>query len=124
MEWHIQESEEDTREEEADTVHESETDSSFVDGEHLTSQDDLRLVLETSRRELLDLGLRNTLLNYRSLRSRGVDADAVPTDVYRLLVTEKKQLRFLPLQEDGTPPPAGSETYIQTRYVPQELVRS
>src|SRR5262245_2234356 len=29
--------------------------------------------LDAARRDLLDLGLRNTLLNYRPLRSRGVE---------------------------------------------------
>ena len=29
--------------------------------------------LEIARRDLLDLGLRNTLLNYRPLRSKGIE---------------------------------------------------
>ncbi len=33
---------------------------------------DVRAAIETSRKELLDLGLRNPLLNYRPSRARGV----------------------------------------------------
>src|SRR5689334_15518801 len=52
--------------------------------------------LEAARRELLDLGLRNTLLNYRSLRARGIDIiDEKPVEVFRLLVCEEKHFTFL-----------------------------
>ena len=44
----------------------------------LGNQGNLRQTLEMSRRELLDLSLRNTLLNYRTLRARGLEMDAVP----------------------------------------------
>ena len=41
--------------------------------------------LEVSRRELLDLGLRNPLLNYRLLRARGLEVvDEIPALVFRL----------------------------------------
>jgi len=33
----------------------------------------LTVALEVARRDLLDLGLRNTLLNYRPLRAKGVE---------------------------------------------------
>jgi DNA polymerase III delta prime subunit len=56
--------------------------------------------IETSRRELLDLGFRNPLLNYRLLRSRGLE---VPTEssesIYRILVREEKSVSFLPTKE-------------------------
>ena len=43
--------------------------------------------LEIARRDLLDLGLRNTLLNYRPLRSKGAEViDEKPPEVFRLLV--------------------------------------
>ncbi len=52
--------------------------------------------LEIARRDLLDLGLRNTLLNYRPLRSKGVEViDEKPVEVFRLLVKEEKSLTFL-----------------------------
>src|ERR1700728_4887811 len=53
--------------------------------------------LEIARRDLLDLGLRNTLLNYRLLRSKGVEViDEKPVEVFRVLVKEEKSLTFLP----------------------------
>jgi hypothetical protein len=56
--------------------------------------------LEIARRELLDLGLRNSLLNYRPLRSRGVTVvDESPIELFRLLVTQERKLSFLPAPE-------------------------
>lgn len=53
--------------------------------------------LEVARKDLLDLGLRNPLLNYRLLRARGVEVvDELPSEVFRLLVREGKQMSFLP----------------------------
>ena len=64
-------------------------------------QANLRARLESSRQELLDLGLRNSLLNYRFLRGKGVEiVDEKPAEVYRLLVVERKSFTFLPIDED------------------------
>ncbi len=56
-------------------------------------------LLERSRFELLDLSTRNRLLSipvsYKSARIIEVH-DEVSEEVYRLLVTEKKSLSFLP----------------------------
>ena len=58
--------------------------------------------LEAARRELLDLGLRNPLLNYRLLRSRGLEVvDELPAEVFRILVQEGRTMSFLPAMEDG-----------------------
>ncbi len=58
---------------------------------------DLQKSLETARRDLLDLGPRNPLLNYRTLRGRGLEIiDEDPTEVFRLLVIEEKRMTFLP----------------------------
>ena len=56
--------------------------------------------LEVARRELLDLGLRNPLLNYRLLRTRGLQVvDEIPVQVFRLLVQEGRAMAFLPTVE-------------------------
>ena len=56
--------------------------------------------LDAARKELLDLGLRNPLINYRLLRARGVEiVDESPPDVYRILVEEGKAMSFLPKPE-------------------------
>ena len=51
--------------------------------------------IEVSREELLDLGLRNPLLNYRSSRARGVEVvDELPVEVFRILVRERRPMSF------------------------------
>lgn len=81
----------------------------------------IRTRLESARRELLDLGLRNPLLNYRTLRSRGVEMTGeVPAFVFQRLARERRSMRFLAVKEDAdTAPPAvnaGAQTdaYLQT----------
>src|SRR5580700_5510759 len=62
----------------------------------------LASILEIARRDLLDLGLRNTLLNYRPLRAKGVEViDEEPSEVFRLLVRDERNLSFLPSQVGG-----------------------
>ncbi|WP_168120653.1 DUF3320 domain-containing protein [Paenibacillus sp. HB172176] len=51
--------------------------------------------LDHAREQLLDLGLRNPLLNYRTLKAKGLEiVNENPADVYRILVTEKKKMTF------------------------------
>ena len=62
--------------------------------------DGLRAILNGVRKELLDLGLRNPLLNYRLLKSRGLEVvDERSSDIYRLLVSDGKRFSFLPSEE-------------------------
>ncbi|RIK41093.1 MAG: DUF3320 domain-containing protein, partial [Chloroflexi bacterium] len=84
--------------------------------------------LETARRDLLDLSLRNNLLNYRLLKSRGVEVvDESPVEVFRLLAREGRTLTFQPAPEQTqldlqiAAPPTPEETatrqtdrYLQT----------
>jgi very-short-patch-repair endonuclease/DNA polymerase III delta prime subunit len=59
------------------------------------SENGISAKLEASRRELLDLGLRNSLLNYRPSRARGVEiVDELTPEVFRILVREGKAMRF------------------------------
>lgn len=54
------------------------------------------LRLEAARRDLLDLGLRNSLLNFRSTGARSIEVvDELPAHIFRLLVRDKKALTFL-----------------------------
>jgi hypothetical protein len=58
--------------------------------------------LERARQDLLDLSLRNNLLNYRPLKSKGVEImDELPSEVFRILVAEGRQMLFLPLRTEG-----------------------
>ncbi|MGV3588726.1 MAG: DUF3320 domain-containing protein [Adhaeribacter sp.] len=93
--------------------------------------------LEAARRELLDLSLRNPLLNYRPLKSRGVEVvNEIPATVYRILVKEGKAMSFLPINaktavtlgeptpEPGVeeePTPEQSDNKLQTKETPAKL---
>ena len=57
--------------------------------------------VERARKELLDLTLKNPLLNYRLLRARGVDAvDAMAAEVFDALVKDRAKASFLPKPDD------------------------
>ena len=62
---------------------------------------DIKVKLKNARQELLDLTLRNTLLNYRLLKSRGLEISGVnPEELYNTLVVENKSLTFMPQEND------------------------
>ena len=64
----------------------------------------IRDSIEESRKELLDLSFRNPLLNYRSLRARGVEIVGESSDqVFETLVTDGKPMSFLARQDDDDP---------------------
>src|SRR5262249_10479625 len=58
---------------------------------------------DRARRDLLDLGLRNSLLNYRTPKARGVEvAQRRSAEVFTWLVRDRRQLSFIPLLDsDG-----------------------
>jgi very-short-patch-repair endonuclease len=61
---------------------------------------DLGGILNEARKELLDFGLRNPLLNFKSLKSKGLTVvDERARDIYRMLVREAKRFSFLPVEE-------------------------
>ena len=52
---------------------------------------------EAARKELLDLGLRNSLLNYRHSSARGVRVQGESSvEIYDLLVRGEKEMTFVP----------------------------
>ena len=56
--------------------------------------------LNEARTELLDLGLRNPLINYKLLKARGIEViDKSPPDVYQILVQDQKAMSFIPKRE-------------------------
>lgn len=87
--------------------------------------------LHQARQELLDLGLRNPLLNYRPYALRGLElVDENPADLYRLLVQENQPLTFLPrpglpasegLGQPADLPPHYTDHFLQTPYPDPEL---
>ena len=57
--------------------------------------------IERTRTELLDLSLRNPLLNYRPLRSRGVEVvDEIPSAVFDFLVRKARPMSFLARRDE------------------------
>ena len=65
------------------------------------SESDIWERIETSRRELLDLSLRNPLLNYRTLSARGVEiVDGNSHHVFETLVNSKRNMTFAPTDQD------------------------
>ena len=73
--------------------------------------------LDRSRQDVLDLTLRNPLLNFRVLKAKGLKViNEVPQDVYRVLVREKRVMYF----EADRSGEAGSTEDDLT--VPEELV--
>jgi len=58
-------------------------------------------LLNQARRELLDLGLRNTLLNYRLTKGRGVEVVGhIADDVFRRLVVDAEEFVFAPVRSE------------------------
>ena len=87
----------------------------------------LRSTLSEVRKELLDFGMRNPLLNYRLLKSRGLEVVGVrPADAYEALVTEGRELAFLCLEETlggSAPAPFEDEKGTGDALVPVHATR-
>ena len=67
----------------------------------ISATNDISSKLEVARKELLDLGLRNPLLNYRRLKTQGVEvSDELPTQIFKILVTDNRNMSFLPKEEE------------------------
>ncbi|MBK8870757.1 MAG: DUF3320 domain-containing protein [Elusimicrobia bacterium] len=82
--------------------------------------DTVRERLEAARTNLLDMTLRNRLINFRAPKSRGVQiVNEDPSEIFRILVSEGKPMTFVGkpgkenepnvLQKDLIPPPAVPE---------------
>ena len=80
-------------------------DISFPDSNGIeTSDSSVVSEIDKSRRELLDLSLRNPLINYRTLRARGVEVvGANPDSVFDALVSRSRKMSFAPLEEEEDP---------------------
>ncbi|NHN34029.1 DUF3320 domain-containing protein [Paenibacillus agricola] len=60
------------------------------------SMNNIAQQLNKARQELLDLGLRNPLLNYRASKARGLELiDEKPSEVFRMMVVEKRKMTFV-----------------------------
>lgn len=52
--------------------------------------------ISESRKDLLDLGLRNPLINYNNKSSKVDVVDELSSEIFKLLVEQKKELQFIP----------------------------
>ncbi|UOE50828.1 DUF3320 domain-containing protein [Mucilaginibacter sp. SMC90] len=78
-------------------------------------QETIQSRLESSRKELLDLGLRNPLLNYKITKGKGVHiVDEKAEFIYDILVRQQKAMTFLALKE-GDSFPVGEAKYQDTK---------
>jgi superfamily I DNA and/or RNA helicase len=78
-------------------------------------QETIQSRLASSRKELLDLGLRNPLLNYKLTKGKGVHiVDEKAEAIYDILVRQQKAMTFLALKE-GQLFPEGEAKYQDTR---------
>jgi hypothetical protein len=78
-------------------------------------QETIQSRLASSRKELLDLGLRNPLLNYKLTKGKGVHiVDEKADALYDILVRQQKAMTFLALKE-GQLFPEGESKYQDTR---------
>ena len=104
----------------------------------MNEMNSIQMKLNAARTELLDLGSRNPLINYRLSKARGVEVvDESPPDIYRILVQEGKAMSFLPkpepeeddslqlLEDDEVEadPARHTDSKLQTDYLPTELRR-
>jgi KaiC/GvpD/RAD55 family RecA-like ATPase len=78
-------------------------------------QETIQSRLESSRKELLDLGLRNPLLNYKVTKGKGVHIVEEKAEyIYDILVRQQNAMTFLELKE-GQLFPEGEGKYQDTK---------
>ena len=78
--------------------------------------------LEASRRDVLDLSLRNSLLNFRPSRLRGAEVvDELSREVFRMLVEKGRVMYFLPKPDEPEPTEESAGDGDEDGDVPSEL---
>ena len=79
--------------------------------------------IEKSRSDVLDLSLRNPLLNFRPSKRRGVQVvDELSRELFSILVENGRVMYFRPVPEDQLSAPSTTEPAGRTDDVPAELL--
>ena len=79
--------------------------------------------IEKSRSDVLDLSLRNPLLNFRPSKRRGVQVvDELSRELFSILVENGRVMYFRPAPEDQLSAPSTTEPAGRTDDVPAELL--
>ncbi len=77
----------------------------------------VKLKLDRDRRDLIDLSLRNNLINYRLTSARGVQVvDERADDIYKLLVNHGRAMDFLSAPDENEP---GLVFRVTTAFLPE-----
>ena len=85
------------------------------------SKDSLISKLEAARKELLDLGLRNPLLNYRPSKSRGISIVKEKSSfIFDILVNQNKTMSFLSDPSQGN----GKIDFVEQELTEAELLET
>ena len=75
----------------------------------MTEAASVRNELEKSRRDVLDLSLRNPLLNFRPSKRRGLEVvDELSRELFQILVRAERVMYFLPAPEGEGPAGVGA----------------
>ncbi len=77
--------------------------------------------LEKARKELLDLGLRNSLINHRQRAKQVRVVDELSPEVFRLFVTEGKKMSFDALPDEAAKALAAREGNEDVRGTPSDI---
>lgn len=76
--------------------------------------------LEIERRKLIDLTLRNRLINYRPTKARTLKiVHENPMDIYEILVLKEKTMKFLPVKKESATE-SSSQTELTGQNVPEQ----
>ncbi len=87
-----------------------------------TDSNHIQALIERSRRDVLDLTLRNPLLNFRPSKRRGLQVvDERSREVFRLLVDRERPMYFLPVPDAS---PAASSAPARSPKVRSQRARS
>lgn len=74
--------------------------------------------LNQAKKELLDFGLRNQLINFKLPKARGIKLETLPLDIFKSLITENKTVGISGLDEDEEPT---LKDGFQTKYEEDDL---
>ena len=100
---------------------------------HMTDLASIGQELEKSRRDVLDLSLRNPLLNFRPSKRRGIEVvDERSRELFRILVggsgpngsssRSPRIMYFLPVSAETAPPATGEPATDDLDDIPSELL--
>lgn len=65
------------------------------------SNKDIQKQFNVLRRNLLDLSMRNQLLNFKPRKTVIEVVDEISTEIYEILVLKEQKMEFLPIEEEG-----------------------